>query len=170
MRRISLVRLFVLLLYCQSFSQEVWQTHTRGLLHQSVFNTGALGVQYNAFINAYSGDSFRTPFEWPGNSYFKLNNHDFWYYNENGAGLVLCCDTGNTTDKNRGKFIFIDSIASTTTKGVDMVGCLGQGGGGTYRDGTGIHYWPGTATKTTNYPLGSDGNWNPSYNPNEAEE
>ena len=152
------------------FAQEQWATHTRGLLHQSVFNTGALGVQYNSFRTSYSGDSLRTPMEWPGNSYFRLNNSDYWYYNENGAGLVLVCDTGRTTNKNRGQFIFIDSVASTTTKGIDMVGCLANSSNSSYRDGTGLHYFPGSAIKTTNYPLGSDGNWNPNYNPNEAEE
>ncbi len=171
MKKTVLINVILLVFALSSgFAQEQWATHTRGLLHQSVFNTGALGVQYNSFRSAYSGDSLRTAFEWPGNSYFRLNNYDYWYYNENGAGLVLVCDTGRTTNKSRGQFIFIDSVGNATTKGIDMVGCLGLGGGGTYRDGTGLHYWPGTATKTTNYPLGSDGNWNPNYNPNEAEE
>jgi len=162
--------ILIVVSFSVGFAQEAWQTHTRGLLHQSVFNTGALGVQYNSFRSAYSGDSLRTPFEWPGNSYFRLNNHDYWQYNENGAGLVLCCDTGKTTNVNRGTFIFIDSVASTTTKGIDMVGCLGAGGGGTYRDGTGLHYWPGAVVKTTNFPLKSDGTWDSNYDPKEAEE
>ena len=170
-KRILFSVLIVAIACSLGFAQEKWETHTRGLLHQSVFNTGALGVQWYMFsTGAYQGDSLRTPFEWPGNSYFSLNNHNFWYYNGNGGGLVLCCDTGLTTNRSRGKYIFIDSVASTTTKGVDMVGCLSSSGGGQYRDGSKLHYWPGTAAKTTNYPLNADGTWNSSYNPNEAEE
>ncbi|RPI06086.1 MAG: hypothetical protein EHM64_04300 [Ignavibacteriae bacterium] len=151
------------------FAQESWQTHTRGLLHQSVFNTGALGVQYNSFRAAYSGDSLRTPFEWPGNSYFRYNNQDYWYYNSNGGGLVMLCDTGRTG--RRADYLILDTVVSATTRGIDMIGCLGLGGGGTYRDGTGIFYWPGPAvTKRTNYPFRGDGSWNPSYDPTEAEE
>jgi hypothetical protein len=171
MKKTILIHVSIMIFaFSSGYAQEKWVTHTRGLLHQSVFNTGALGVQYNSFRSVYSGDSLRTPFEWPGNSFFKLNNHDFWYYNSNGAGLVLCCDTGLTTNRNRGKFIFIDSVGSTTTKGVDMVGCLGAGGGGTYRDGSGLHYVPGDAQRFTNFPLNSDGTWNASYDPTEAEE
>jgi hypothetical protein len=91
----------------------------------------------------------------------------YWYYNSNGAGLVMLCDTGITG--HRASYFINDPVAGTTV-GVDMIGCLGQGGGGTYIDGTGIHYWPGTVTKTTNYPLNSDGSWNASYDPKEAEE
>jgi hypothetical protein len=174
MKKTVLINL-ILIVFAFSFgfaqlAPEQSVTHTRGLLHQSVFNTGALGTKYSAFVSAYAGDSTQVGFEWPGNSYFRLNNHDYWYYNENGAGLVLCCDTGLTTNKNRGKFIFIDSVGSTTTKGVDMVGCLSASSGGQYRDGRGLHYWAGDVSKTTNFPLNSDGSWNVNYNPKEAEE
>jgi hypothetical protein len=160
---------FLLVLYSfQSFAQEAWETHTRGLLHQSVFNTGALGVQWESFRTANSGDSLRTPFEWPGNSHFISDNRDYWYYNSCGGGLAMLCDTGRTG--NRSRYLILDTVISSTARYVDMIGCLGFGSIGMYRDGTGIYYWPGTVTKTTNYPLNSDGSWNSGYNPNEAEE
>jgi hypothetical protein len=161
------VGLFLLLVYCQSFTQEAWETHTRGLLHQTVFNTGALGVRYNLFRSQNSGNSLFTPFEWPGNSHFSYFNTDYWYYNQNGGGLMMLADTGVTG--HRATRYIVDSVAGTTI-GADMIGCLGLGGSGIYRDGTGIHYWPGTVKRDTNYPLLSDGSLNTNYNPNEAEE
>jgi len=158
--------LFVVFVCSFGIAQEAWQTHTRGLLHQSVFNTGALGVQYNSFRTAWTGDSLRTPFEWPGNSYFRYNNHDNWYYNSCGGGLAMLCDTGSWN--NRGDYVIYDSIVAAS--GNLMIGCLGLGTSGIYRDGTGLFYWPGTVTKMTNFPLNSDGTWNASYDPTEAEE
>jgi hypothetical protein len=168
MKRILITGWLSILICCQSFTQEAWQTHTRGLLHQSVFNTGALGVQYNSFRVNYSGDSMRTPFEWPGNSYFRSENKEYWYYNACGGGLGMLCDTGRTG--NRADYLILDTVVSATTRGVDMIGCLALGGAGTYRDGTGIHYWPGIVSKRNNFPLNSDGTWNNSYDPTEAEE
>jgi hypothetical protein len=168
MKKITLVTvLLAIFVGSFGFAQEAWETHTRGLLHQSVFNTGALGVQYNSFRTLNTGDALRTPFEWPGNSYFNYLNVKYWYYNACGGGLVMLCDTGKTGA--RASDFIVDPVAGTTV-GVDMIGCLGQGGGGTYIDGTGTHYWPGTVTKTTNYPLNADGTWNTSYDPKEAEE
>jgi hypothetical protein len=160
--------LFAAFVWSLGIAQEAWETHKRGLLHQSVFNTGALGVQYNSFRTAYTGDSLRTPFEWPGNSFFRFSNRDNWYYNSCGAGLVMLCDTGRTG--HRADYLILDTVVSATTRGIDMIGCLGLAGGGTYRDGTGIFYWPGAVSKRTNYPLASDGTWNTLYDPTEAEE
>jgi hypothetical protein len=166
MKRVSVVGLFLLLISFQSFTQEAWETHTRGLLHQSVFNTGALGVQYNAFRTLNTGDSLRTPFEWPGNSYFRYLTTDYWYYNSTGGGLAMLCDTGITG--SRASDFIVDTVVGAA--GIDLIGCLGWGSNGGYRDGTGIHYRPGTVTKATNYPLNADGSWNASYDPKEAEE
>jgi hypothetical protein len=168
MKKTIIFILLVFFVWSFSLAQEAWETHRRGLLHQSVFNTGALGVQYNSFRTAFTGDSLRTPFEWPGNSYFRSDNKDYWYYNSCGGGLVMLCDTGRTG--RRGDYLILDTVVSATTKGIDMIGCLGLGGGGTYRDGTGIFYWPGSVSKLNNFPLNSDGTWNTSYDPTEAEE
>jgi hypothetical protein len=174
MKKIIIFTLLSVILVCSfGLAQEAWETHTRGLLHQSVFNTGALGVQYNSFRSAYSGDSLRKTFEWPGNSYFKYENKDYWYYNSCGAGLMMVCDT--VKNGRKGEYLIYDTVLSA--KGIDMIGCLGAGGGGTYRDGTGTFYWPGTVSKVLNTPLNTDGSWKSigtsiptQYNPNEAEE
>ncbi|RPI06186.1 MAG: hypothetical protein EHM64_03925 [Ignavibacteriae bacterium] len=161
------ILIFTALMWSQVCAQqEAWQTLTRGLLHQSVYNTGALGVQYNLFRTSYSGDSLHKALEWPGNSYFRYDNKDYWYYNSSGAGLMLLCDTGTTA--NRADYLIYDAVNGAA--GLDMVGVLGIGGAGDYRSGEGLHHWPGVALKTTNYPLNSDGTWNLSYDPNEAEE
>jgi hypothetical protein len=169
MKKITfIIVLLAISVWSTGFAQdEAWETHTRGLLHQTVFNTGALGVQYNSFRSVNSGDDERKAFEWPGDSYFNYLNVDYWYYNANGAGLVMLCDTGKTGSRAT---CWINDAVANTTVGIDMIGCLGQGGSGTYRDGTGVHYWPGEVTKKTNYPLNNDGSWNSSYDPKEAEE
>ena len=159
MKKLKNIVLLMVFVSSIGFAQELWETHTRGLLHQSVFNTGALGSQYNYFRSLNSGDALRTPFEWPGNSYFRYDNTNYWYYNSGGGGLVMLCDTGRTT--NHLKYMIYDSVISAS--GIDMIGCLGYGGGGTYRDGSTLFYWPGEVTKRTNYPLNSDGTWNASY-------
>jgi hypothetical protein len=163
---INIIALLTVFGLSLAFAQERWETHTRGLLHQSVFNTGALGSQYNYFRALNSGDALRTPLEWPGNSHFRYNNNDYWYYNSAGGGLVMLCDTGNSS--NHAKYMIYDSVIAAS--GIDVIGCLGQGSGGNYRDGSTLFYWPGDISKTPNYPYSSDGTWNTSYNPNEAEE
>ena len=82
---------------------------------------------------------------------------------------MMVCDTGKLT--NHKIFEFYDTVVSKTTLGCDMIGCLVNGTASYgYRDGTGIHYWPGAINRTENFPLDANGNWNSNYDPTEAEE
>ncbi len=142
----------VLLAICSTIalSQRASQTHTRGMLHQTVYNTGELGRAYDGGQTGMT-DGFSS-MEWPPNSTLYVAQKKYQgQHNSMGGGLYLAGTLNGTrqtlacgavTTPNNGQTIPVD----------------------------GVYSFPGTFARSTNYPLKPDGSLDPAYNPNEAEE
>jgi hypothetical protein len=143
-------------LFCQQF-----QVHSRGMLHQTVFNDGSLG----RFLDAGKTSAIlgQPSFEWPSN-----NGHSIYlstgaqtsyagYYNSFGGGFYIAGDTAK----------LIPSMGKTSPR--VWVECGG------FTDASGNNM-PGNSIPLyarrlpNNYPLLDNGQLNPAYDPNEAEE
>lgn len=152
-RNLILLCLLFLFLTSTIFSQkQSFEVHNRGMLHQSVFNTGDLG---RALDNGRGGAALGQPsFEWPGNSRMIIDGIEYkGYYNSFGGGLYIAADTG---------------VGSSTRKYV-------QCGAASTSDGRSVtvenvYSYPVELKKITNFPILTNGNLNPNYNPDEAEE
>jgi len=146
------VRIFIVsLLTSLSLAQSRQSAnHTRGLLHQTVYNTGELG---RAFDGGQSGMSDGcSSMEWPPNSTLIVDGRKFQgQHNSMGGGLYL------------------DGVLNGARQTV-ACGAVATAGNGLSVQVAGIYSFPGSITRTENYPVLPDGSLNPSYNPNEAEE
>ena len=70
LRKTTVVTFLAAVAWCSAFGQRDWRVHERGLLHQSVFNTGELGRAYNAGGTVQQGIP---SMEWPPGSYMILD-------------------------------------------------------------------------------------------------
>lgn len=128
--------------------QRDWEVHSRGLLHQSIFNTGELGRPYSAGGTVVEG---RPSLEWPPNSRIILDRQNYpGYHNSFGSGLWLSA----TRDGER-VYSFGGAVSNTDGEPVPVVG---------------VHVSPRRVERTTNYPVREDGSLNSAWDPNEAEE
>lgn len=152
--------LIIFTIFSVAFGQSRdYQTHTRGMLWETVFNTGEIGRTYD------DGDGGSRPefhsWEWPGNSAFKLDNaeyHGFW--NAFGGGLWIGADTGRAGNRNFFKL---------PDGGIVSCGLVSDNGGrGVEVEGK--YSFPISIEKITNFPLIDDGSINSGYDPYEAEE
>jgi hypothetical protein len=126
-----------------------YRLHKRGMLHESVFNTGELGRAYD------QGNGGSVPgvpsFEWPGNSGVTIDGVKYNGQNNSfGGGLHLAASPADT---NGSIFAFCGGAGSSSPEVV-----------------VGKYSFPFNLTRTENYPLTSTGAVNPNFNPNEAEE
>ena len=126
------------------------QKHSRGLLHQTVFNTGELGRAFDR------GDAGMAPgassMEYPPNSRVTIERKEYrGSHNSFGGGLYISGFKGSTYQ-------------------IAACGAVTTAGNGQAVPVTGVYVDPGSITRTENYPVLANGDLNPSYNPNEAEE
>lgn len=131
-----------------SAQQRDWRVHTRGLLHQSVFNTGELGRPYNAGGTIPEG---RPSMEWPPNSRLILDRQNYpGQHLSFGSGVWLAA-----TGPNGRQFAYCGAVSDTDGEPVPVVG---------------VYSTPVELSRTENYPVLEDGTLNPAFNPDEAEE
>ena len=145
---------FVVLMFSVLFSVAVSQNraflvHTRGMLHETVFNTGEIG---RAFDRGDAGISDGMPsMEWPPNSKMILNEKPYaGQHNSFGGGLWIA-----GTSHGVRQYVYCGAI-TTNNGGAQRV--------------EGVYSYPISIDRTENYPVLADGTVNPAYNPNEAEE
>src|SRR5450759_4762260 len=120
------------------------QNHKRGMLHQTVYNTGELG---RAFDGGQTGmtDGFSS-MEWPPNSTLIIDGTKYsGQHNSMGAGLYLAGT--------------INGVRQTIA-----CGAVSSSGNGQTVPVAGVYSFPGTITRTENYPVLANGNLNPGYN------
>jgi hypothetical protein len=126
-----------------------YRIHSRGMLHQTVYNTGELG---RAFDNGTSGMVQGFPsMEWPPNSYQIIDRTVYnGQHNSFGGGLWVA---GTRSSIRRYEYCgaVTDNNGNPTTI-------------------ENIYSFPVSIERTENFPILTNGNLNPSYNPNEAEE
>jgi hypothetical protein len=154
MKRLAFLTLVVLLISSVAMAQlqRAFETHTRSMLHQTVYNTGELGRALEGSNSNVVGIGEGTSaLEWPANSRTTLDGVLYYgQHNGQGSGLVLRA-------KVNGSYQFRACGGITD-------------GSGNATAMAGVYVLPGTITRTENYPLLSDGSLNTQFNPNEAEE
>lgn len=147
--------ILVFLIACSalSFAQvREYQIHKRGMLWQTVFNTGELG---RAWMTGAEGNTTTVPLmEWPSRSASVLNGIEYsGQHNSIGAGVLIA---GN-----------IDSLPGQANRLFAHCGAVGASSPEMAFGRWSIPYF---IDKKENYPILSDGSLNPAYEPNEAEE
>lgn len=125
-----------------------WRVHSRGLLHQSVFNTGELGRPYSAGGTVTEG---RPSMEWPPYSRMILDRRNYpGQHLSFGSGIWLAA----TLPTGR-QYAFCGSVSNTEGDAVPVVG---------------VYSRPIEISRIENYPVREDGSLNPAFDPDEAEE
>jgi hypothetical protein len=152
--KIFSVAVFMLLLPALVRAQLVdYRIHQRGMLHETVYNDGVIGRpwQYGS-----SGEKQSLPsFEWPPYSKTIINGIEYsGQHNIIGGGIYISAnEVGKPGWENR---IF------------SFCGGIGTGSGPELPAGR--WSFPISIERIENYPLLPDGELNPNYNPDEAEE
>lgn len=122
-----------------------YKIHERGMLHQTVYNSGELGRPYDR--GATGAVPGLPSFEWPPNSAATVDGILYkGQYNSFGGGLYL-----SATPRDSG------------SRGYSYCGAFEDPVVGTYS-------FPLQLVRTENYPVLASGDLNPSYDPDEAEE
>jgi hypothetical protein len=152
MKRISYLLLAVALCSTVALSQRDFRTHTRSMLHQTVYNTGEIGRALEASNSTTVGlPEGTSSWEWPPYSKQTLNQIVYWgHQNSFGSGILF----------------------GATIRGASVYKACGgiTDGSGNATTIAGIYSIPGSVTRTENYPVLADGSLNPAYNPDDAEE
>lgn len=131
-----------------SFSQRDWRVHSRGLLRQTVYNTGELGRAYNSGGTVEAGVPCM---EYPPNSRLILDRRQYGgQQNSFGSGIWLA----GTRPSGR-QYVFCGAVSDGTGNPVAV---------------SGVYSNPISIDRIENYPVHADGTLNPAYDPNEAEE
>lgn len=150
--RRTIATLFALLLFLPlgdaAAQQRDWQVHRRGMLHQTVFNTGELGRPYSAGGTVVED---RPSLEWPPNSRIIVDRQNFpGHHNSFGSGIWLAA-----TGPNGRRYAFSGAVSNDNGEAVPVVG---------------VHSIPIEVRRIENYPVLADGSLNPTFDPDEAEE
>ncbi len=126
-----------------------YEIHKRGMLHQTVFNTGEIGRAYD---NGSSGSTPGVPsFEWPANSALIVDGKKYnGQYNSIGAGFYILGYKKDTCYADQ-----CGAVSDLSGRASQVVGVFSE---------------PISITRIENYPVLENGNLNPNYNPDEAEE
>ena len=135
--------LFTGALRAQARSYEV---HRRGMLHQTVYNTGELGRTYD---QGTAGVVAGIPsFEWPARSATIIDSKTYTgQHNSFGGGMQFAANRRDTTAR---LYAYCGAISGLPVAGV-------------YSHPLGI-------SRTENFPILADGTVNPAFDPDEAEE
>ena len=130
-------------------AQRRYEIHSRGMLHETVYNTGEIARAYH---QGGAGNDTNVPLmEWPGNSRVVLDDirYDGKHYS-NGAGIYIAAQLPDSTNR---------------------VYAFDGGVGASLPDITlGRWAFPLRIFRTENFPVLADGSLNPAYDPDEAEE
>ena len=129
------------------------RVHRRGMLHETVYNTGEIGRKWHYRDHDISLDPLM---EWPGNSATVIDGLQYsGQHNIIGGGISIAASYSgaNIFDLNQRLFSFGGSSGQHVPITV-----------------AGVFSFPISIERYENYPLADDGGLNPAYDPNEAEE
>lgn len=126
--------------------QKDYFIHKRGMLHQTVYNTGELGRKY---VTSNANTELGIPsFEWPGNSSTIVDAKQYTgQHNSYGGGVQIAA---NRVDSTQRLYAFCGGLLDAVAEYINS--------------------FPLSLERIENYPVLADGSLNPSYNPDEAEE
>lgn len=149
MKRIVVFILLLIVTISEGYSQQRdWRVHRRGMLHQAVYNTGELGRAYNA---GGSVQPSSPSMEWPPYSGMVLDRVNYpGQHNSFGSGIWIA----GTRPEGR-IYAFCGATSNTDGEPVPVVG---------------VYSLPLGLQRIENFPVLADGELNPAYDPDEAEE
>ncbi len=126
-----------------------FRIHTRGMLHETEYNTGEIG---RAFDDGTSGILEGYPsMEWPPNSAMIINRTPYaGQQNSFGGGIYI----GGTRGTVR-QYVYCGAVTDNDGNSVLVEN---------------VYSYPISLQRIENYPVLTDGSLNPAYNPDEAEE
>ncbi|GEM_PF-150759 len=154
-----------------SADEQRYLIHSRGMLHETVYNTGEIGQPTK--INQTVLDIINPMMEWPpyikpavptssGSGYITYPGE----HNGYGSGVYISANYKGTTG-----FCAIGAPASLNPSANRVAAICG---GMTGSNNQSYLQWswpvPGSFQRIENYPVLGDGSLNPNFNPNEAEE
>lgn len=151
MEKLKIILFFIVLSTSVTFSQlRDFRVHSRGMLHQTVFNTGELGRAYDAGGTGITG-GYPPSMEWPpyGHGYLDRKEYE-GQHNSMGGGVYI-----GLTRRGERLFSFCGAVSNSNGNTTPVEG---------------VYSTPISINRCENYPLLSSGELNPSYNPDEAEE
>ncbi|HLP17417.1 MAG TPA: T9SS C-terminal target domain-containing protein [Bacteroidota bacterium] len=152
MKQIRFLLFMLIVVSSMAVSQRLYETHTRSMLRQTVYNTGELGRALEGSNSNIIGITEGTSaLEWPPNSRQTIDGIQYFgQQNGQGSGLVL----------------------RALVRGVYQARACGglTDGSGNATAIAGVYVIPGPISRVENYPTLENGDLNPAYNPNEAEE
>ncbi|KPL08530.1 hypothetical protein AMJ86_00235 [bacterium SM23_57] len=149
MKRIGFIILLLVIAFSDGYSQlRDWRVHRRGMLHQAVYNTGELGRAYNAGGTVQPSSP---SMEWPPYSRMVLDRVNYpGQHNSFGSGIWIA-----GTRPNGRVYAFCGATSNTSGDPVPVVG---------------VYSTPIELQKLENFPVLANGDLNPAFNPDEAEE
>jgi hypothetical protein len=156
MKSIESILVALLLLSTVGLAQQRFEVHSRGMIRQSVFNTGDLGRPLDN--GSTRAQQTMPSFEWPSNggNPIYINGYPYQgYYNSFGGGFWIAADTSQ-----------FDVGAALTPRVYAACGGFSDNAGHN-QTGDAI---PISVDRIENYPVLANGSLNPAYNPDEAEE
>lgn len=149
MRHIEIFILLLIIIVSDGIAQQRdWRVHRRGMLHQSIYNTGELGRAYNAGGTVQPSSP---SMEWPPYSGIVLDRVNYpGQHNSFGSGIWIA----GTRSEER-IYAFCGATSNTSGEPVPVIG---------------VHSSPIEIQRIENYPLLPDGELNSAFDPDEAEE
>lgn len=127
--------------------------HKRGMLHETIYNTGEIGRKWFYRDHDITLDPLM---EWPGNSATTIDGLQYsGQHNIIGGGISIAASYDGT------------NIFDLTQRLYSFGGSSGQHIPITV---AGVYSFPISIERIENYPLQDDGTLNPAYDPDEAEE
>ena len=129
-----------------------YKIHNRGMLHETVFNTGEIG---RAWATGEAGNVTNVPLmEWPPYSKAYVEGIEYsGQHNILGAGLYIAANVKGNPGKDNRKYALCGGVGASSPE-VSF----------------GRWSFPLAMEEIENFPILDDGTLNPNYNPNEAEE
>jgi len=129
-----------------------YRIHNRGMLHETVFNTGEIG---RAWQTGEAGNRTSVPLmEWPPYSKTVLDGKEYdGQHNLIGAGVYIGANRDGLPGRENRLFALCGGVGASSPE-------------------VAIGRWsfPLSMQEIENFPLNPDGTLNPDYDPNEAEE
>ncbi|UCF64014.1 MAG: T9SS C-terminal target domain-containing protein [bacterium] len=149
MKKFGIIALLLLLMGGNAYAQiRDWRVHRRGMMHQSVYNTGELGRAYNAGGTVQSSSP---SMEWPPFSSLILDRVNYpGQHCSFGSGIWIA----GTRPGGR-TYAFCGATSNTNGEPVPVIG---------------VYSSPLELQKVENFPVLSNGELNPAFDPDEAEE
>lgn len=142
--------ILILIIISISYAQQRdFRIHKRGMLHQTVYNTGELG---RAFDNGTAGILIGYPsMEWPPYSYTIIDRKTYaGQHNSFGGGIHFAGTLGTVR-----QYVYCGAVTDDKGKATQVEG---------------VYSYPISIERIENYPVLENGELNPNFNPDEAEE